>query len=98
MSIASLLDRARAAKGSVAFAAAAEKDRLLLAMAGELRRAQEEILTANNADLQAARGTISEVMLDRLRLTPERIEGMAAELYAGPGAVRRTLHKYVSAR
>ena len=28
----------------------------------------------------------------------ERIEDMAAELYAGPGAVRRTLHKYVSAR
>lgn len=28
----------------------------------------------------------------------EKIEGMAAELFAGPGAVRRTLHKYVSAR
>lgn len=28
----------------------------------------------------------------------QRIEGMAAELYAGPGAVRKTLHKYVSAR
>ena len=28
----------------------------------------------------------------------ERIEGMTAELYAGPGAVRRTLHKYVSER
>ncbi len=28
----------------------------------------------------------------------ERIEAMAAELYAGPGAVRKTLHKYVSAR
>ncbi len=27
-----------------------------------------------------------------------RIEAMTAELYAGPGAVRRTLHKYVSAR
>jgi len=27
-----------------------------------------------------------------------RIEKMAAELYAGPGAVRRTLHKYVAAR
>ena len=27
-----------------------------------------------------------------------RIEEMAAELFAGPGAVRRTLHKYVSAR
>ena len=27
-----------------------------------------------------------------------QIEGMAAELFAGPGAVRNTLHKYVSAR
>lgn len=28
----------------------------------------------------------------------ERIEGMVKELFAGPGAVRRTLHKYVSAK
>ena len=28
----------------------------------------------------------------------EKIEAMAAELFAGPGAVRRTLHKYVSSR
>ena len=28
----------------------------------------------------------------------EQIEGMVRELYAGPGAVRRTLHKYVTAR
>ncbi len=28
----------------------------------------------------------------------ERIEGMVKELYAGPGAVRKTLHKYVLAR
>ena len=28
----------------------------------------------------------------------ERIEGMVAKLYAGPGAVRRTLHTYVSHR
>jgi fructuronate reductase len=28
----------------------------------------------------------------------ERIEGMVKELYAGPGAVRKTLHKYTSAR
>ena len=28
----------------------------------------------------------------------EQIEGMVKELYAGQGAVRRTLHKYVSAR
>ena len=28
----------------------------------------------------------------------ELIEGMVKELYAGPGAVRKTLHKYVEAR
>ena len=28
----------------------------------------------------------------------EQIEGMVRELYAGPGAVRQTLHKYVAAR
>ena len=28
----------------------------------------------------------------------ERIEGMVRELYAAPGAVRKTLHKYVVAR
>ena len=28
----------------------------------------------------------------------EQIEGMVKELYAGPGAVRKTLHKYVEAR
>ena len=28
----------------------------------------------------------------------EQVEGMVKELYAGPGAVRKTLHKYVEAR
>jgi fructuronate reductase len=28
----------------------------------------------------------------------EQIEGMVKELFAGPGAVRSTLHKYVAAR
>ena len=36
-----------------------------------------DILAANVQDLEAARGTISEVMLDRLALSPERIAGMA---------------------
>ena len=38
---------------------------------------QQAILEANAADLEAARGHISEVMLDRLALTPERINAMA---------------------
>ena len=75
-----LLDRASAAKRSIAFAASEDKNRLLRAMADRLRAGQDEILAANAADLDAARERISEVMLDRLRLTPERIEGMAAGL------------------
>lgn len=49
-------------------------------MAGELRRAQEEILTANGADLQAAGGPSARSCWTACRLTPERIEGMAAGL------------------
>ena len=37
----------------------------------------EAILTANAVDLEAARGSVSDVMLDRLRLTEDRILGMA---------------------
>ena len=38
---------------------------------------QEAILSANALDLEASRGTVSQVMLDRLLLTPARIEAMA---------------------
>ena len=36
-----------------------------------------DILAANAQDMEAARGTVSDVMLDRLQLTQARIEGMA---------------------
>ena len=36
--------------------------------------------------------------INEVRSLGEQIEGMVAELYAGPGAVRKTLHKYVSNR
>ncbi len=75
-----LLRRANAAKHSAAFAESARKDALLRSMAASLRQARGEILAANAQDLDAARGQIGEVMLDRLRLTDERIEGMAAGL------------------
>ena len=35
------------------------------------------ILAANAEDMAAAKGRISDVMLDRLALTPQRIEAMA---------------------
>ena len=75
-----LLERANAAKRSVALASEEDKNRLLRAMAASLRAEEKEILCANSEDLDAAREKISEVMLDRLRLTEDRIEGMAAGL------------------
>ena len=72
-----LLQRAKGAKGAVALADTETKNRALCSMADALERHQEDILAANRLDLEAARGTISEVMLDRLALNPQRIAGMA---------------------
>lgn len=72
-----LLLRARGAKDAMAMADTQTKDRALLAMADALEAEQEDILAANAQDLEQARGTVSDVMLDRLALSPERIRGMA---------------------
>lgn len=72
-----LLQKARGAKGAMALADTETKNNALLAMADALLEHQDTILKANEADLEAARGTVSEVMLDRLALSPERISGMA---------------------
>ncbi len=49
----------------------------LIAMADALISSAENILAENEKDIEAARGIISDVMLDRLRLTKDRIQGMA---------------------
>ena len=72
-----LLQRAKAAKSAMALADTETKNAALHAMADALLAAQDEILAANALDLDAARGTISDVMLDRLALSPARIAGMA---------------------
>lgn len=53
------------------------KNQALLAMADLLVAQQNMILEANAQDMDAARGHISEVMLDRLLLTSARIAAMA---------------------
>ncbi len=53
------------------------KNKALLAMAQSLINCSDEILYANSADVEKASGTVSQVMIDRLKLTKERIEGMA---------------------
>ena len=72
-----LLLQANHAKGAMALADTETKNQALLAMADALIAHESDILAANALDLEAARGTISEVMLDRLALSPQRIAGMA---------------------
>lgn len=72
-----LLQRARAARTAVALADTERKNAALLAMADALEQEADSILTANELDLDAARGTVSDVMLDRLALSRDRIAGMA---------------------
>ena len=72
-----LLGRAKAAKAAMALADTQKKNDALHFMAQELLAAREDILAANDLDLAAAKGTVSDVMLDRLALSPERIAAMA---------------------
>ena len=72
-----LLEQAKAAKPQVAALGTEEKNRGLLAMANSLEAHAGEILKANAEDLTQAQGKISDVMLDRLRLTEDRIRAMA---------------------
>ena len=73
---------ARSAKKSINTASTALKNQALEAMASQLLKATEAILAAYQIDMEAARGKISEVMLDRLFLDQERIEGMAQGIRA----------------
>ncbi len=58
-----------------------EKGRALLEAAQALRERQEEVLEANRQDLAAGEGRgLSAALLDRLRLTPGRVESMAAAM------------------
>ena len=85
---------ARGAKNALMLASAQQKNQALLAMADALEDQCAAILKANEADLENARGTVPDVMLDRLRLTKERVAGMARgirEAAALPDPVGRTL-------
>ena len=72
----------RAARSSLHTLTAEDKNRLLLSMAQSLRRHTDDILSINARDVEAARGKISDVMLDRLRLDEGRVAAMADGLCA----------------
>ncbi|MGN0977624.1 MAG: gamma-glutamyl-phosphate reductase, partial [Faecousia sp.] len=71
-----MLENAKAAKQAVANLTTQQKNAALHAMAQALLAQEEAILAANALDLEAAKDNISPVMLDRLRLTHDRIAGM----------------------
>jgi len=94
------LEAAKAANTQIAALTTEQKNAALLAMADALIADQESILEANALDLEAAKGTVPDVMLDRLLLTPARIAGMAQgirEVAALPDPVGEVLQEYVRA-
>ena len=72
-----ILKEAKAAKSVLCSLNTEEKNKALLKMADALEENCDAILEANAKDMEKAKGTISDVMLDRLCLTKERIKGMA---------------------
>jgi glutamate-5-semialdehyde dehydrogenase len=73
--------RARAASRKLAGVESAIKDRALEAMAAALQSRADEILDANTSDLERAEAdAVAGALIDRLTLTPERIDAMAEGL------------------
>ena len=93
-----ILEAARSAKSALALADNTARNAALLGMADALCDAQNQsaILAANAEDMAAAKGHISDVMLDRLALTAPRIEAMAQgirEVSSLPDPVGRVLNR-----
>lgn len=94
-----ILKSAKAAAPALILADSNSKNRALYHMADALEEHSDRILEANAHDMEAARTHISEVMLDRLRLTADRILSMAegirqvAKLPDPVGAVRERVER-----
>lgn len=72
-----ILKQAKAAKSELAKLGSEDKNNALLAMADALGENCRAILEENKKDVEAARGKITDVMIDRLSLDESRIKGMA---------------------
>ncbi len=69
--------RARAASATIAKASSGQKNDALLAIAARIEASGAELLAANQQDMDAGREKgLDAALLDRLELTPVRIEGM----------------------
>ena len=72
-----ILKQAKAAGSELAKLSSEDKNNALLAMADALEENCRAILEENKKDVEAARGKITDVMIDRLSLDESRIKGMA---------------------
>ena len=82
LTTAAILSQAKEAQKVLSVADTETKNRALQAMADALTGQSAAILAANAEDMREAEGTISDVMLDRLLLNEERIQGMAEGVLA----------------
>ena len=95
-----MLAAAQAAKMEIAQLTTQQKNAALLAMAQALLDNENNILDANAKDMDAAKGAVSDVMLDRLQLTKARIAGMAEgirQVAQLPDPVGKVLEEYTRA-
>lgn len=91
-----MLQNAKRIAGEVAALNTEEKNAALLEMADALLVHMDDILAANRQDMDAAKGSISDVMLDRLLLNEDRIRSMAAgirDVVALPDPVGRVIEE-----
>lgn len=92
-----IMQQAKEAKNQAALLTEETKNLALQAMARQLVSNTQEILAANQTDIQNAKDKISAVMIDRLTLTQARIQAMAnglSELVALPDPCGKILSEY----
>lgn len=97
-STAEIMSLAKSAVSSIMSATTDEKNLILEKMAERLLENTGVILSENALDVEAAKGRISDVMIDRLRLTEERIRAMAEgirEVIALPDPAWRVLNRTI---
>jgi len=91
-------EEARGASRILALASADQKESALHGAAASIRQAAQELVAANDSDMQRAeRGGFGEALLDRLRLTSDRTEAMATgieEISSLPDPVGRVLAQW----
>jgi glutamate-5-semialdehyde dehydrogenase len=94
-------EKARTAALTLSSATRATKDAALIAMADSLAKAETAILEANQRDVPSAEANgTSAALIDRLRLTPDRIAGMVEglrELAALPDPVGDVVRGWTNA-